>query len=41
MYGSEKVKAFYQPFKSHLLGIKCVFSHQDLEMFGLKLNKYE
>ena len=25
---------FYQPFKSQLLGTKCVFKHQDLQMFG-------
>ena len=24
-----------------LLGMKFVFKHQDLQMFGLKLNKYE
>ena len=24
-----------------LLETKCVFKHQDLQMFGLKLNKYE
>ena len=32
---------FYQPFKSLLLGTKCVFEHQDLQMFGLILNKYK
>ena len=26
---------------SQLLGIKLVFKHQDLQMFGLKLYKYE
>ena len=29
---------FYYSIKSLLLGTKCVFSHQDLDMFGLKLN---
>ena len=24
-----------------LLGMKSVFKHQDLQIFGLKLNKYE
>ena len=32
---------FYQPFKSHLLGTKCVLKHQDLQIFGLQLSKYE
>ena len=32
---------FYQPFKSQLLGMNLVFKHQDLQMFGLKLNRYE
>ena len=27
--------------KSQILGMKWVFEHQDLQMFGLKLNKYE
>ena len=26
--------------KSLLLGMECVFKHQDLQMLGLKLNKY-
>ena len=30
---------FYQRDKSLLLGIKCVFIQQDLQMFGLKLNQ--
>ena len=29
---------FYQPMKSLLFGIQCVFKHQDLQMFGLKFN---
>ena len=32
---------FYQQVKSQLLEIKWVFKHQDLQMFGRKLNKYE
>ena len=32
---------FYWPTKSQSLGVKWVFKHQDLQMFGLKLNKYE
>ena len=32
---------FYEPFKYQLLGIKCVFKHRDLQMSGLKLNKYQ
>ena len=28
-------------FKSQLLGTKYVFKYQYLQMFGLKLNKYE
>ena len=30
---------FYYPIKSQLLGTKCVFKHQDLQMFDLKINK--
>ena len=30
-----------QLIKSQLSGIKCMFKHQDLQMFGLKVNKYE
>ena len=30
---------FYYQVKSPLLGIKRVFKHQDLQIFGLKLNK--
>ena len=30
---------FYLPIKSLLLVMKCVFQRQDLQMFGLKLNK--
>ena len=29
---------FYYPFKSQLFGTNCVFKHQDLKMFDLKLN---
>ena len=32
---------FYQPIKSLLLGMNCVSKHQDLQIFVLKLNKYE
>ena len=32
---------FYKAIKSLLLGMKCVFQQQDLQMFGLKLNKHE
>ena len=28
-------------FKSQLMTAKCVFKRQDLQMFGLNLNKYE
>ena len=31
---------FYHPIRSMLLAMKGVFKHQDLQMFGLKLNKY-
>ena len=27
--------------KTLLLGMKYMFKHQDLQMFGLKINKYE
>ena len=30
---------FYYQMKS--MGTKCVFKHQDLQMFGLKINKFE
>ena len=30
---------FYLSIKSLILGKKCVFKHQDLQMFGLKLKK--
>ena len=33
------INSFYQPIKSLLLGIKCVFKHQGLQKFGAKLNK--
>ena len=33
------ILAWASPFKSQLLGMKFVFKHQDLRMFGLKLNK--
>ena len=32
---------FCRSIKSLLLGMKCVFKHQDSQMFGLKINKYE
>ena len=32
---------FYNQAKSQLLGMKWVFKHQDLQMCGLKLNKYK
>ena len=32
---------FYLSIKSLILGTKCVLQHQDLQMFGLNLNKYE
>ena len=32
---------FYWPIKSLFLGKKLVLKHQDLHLFGLKLNKYE
>ena len=32
---------FYYPIISLLLEAKCVFIHLDLQMFGIKLNKYE
>ena len=32
---------FYLPIKSLLLKTKCVFKHQDLQIFSLILNKYE
>ena len=31
-------KPFYQQIKTLLLGIKCALNHEDLQMFGLKLN---
>ena len=27
--------------KSQLVGTTCVFKHKDLQMFGIKLNKYQ
>ena len=53
MYGSEKVKPLstmhnYNRFYSVLLadkiivwGMRWVFKHKDLQMFALKLNRYE
>ena len=32
---------FYELVKSLLLRTKCVFKDQDLQMFGMKLNKIE
>ena len=32
---------FYLAVLFAVLGKKCVFKHQDLQMLGLKLNKYE
>ena len=32
---------FYLLTKSLLLGMKCVYKHQDLQKFVLRLNKYE
>ena len=32
---------FYWPIKSLLFVMKCVFEHQDLQMSGFKLSKYE
>ena len=32
---------FQQQVKSHLLGLKWVFKQPDLQIVGLKLNKYE
>ena len=37
---SLRFNPFYYPFKSQLLGAKSVFKHQDLKMFGPKLDKY-
>ena len=31
----------FNPIKSLLLGMKWVFKHTNLQIFGLKLNKYE
>ena len=31
---------FYLPFESLLLGTKCMFKQQHLQIFGLTLNKY-
>ena len=41
MFNPYTPRSFYLPIKSQLLGTKCVFKNQDLQMFGLKLNKYE
>ena len=30
----------FSPIKSEVLGLKCVFEHQDMQMFGPKLNRY-
>ena len=30
---------FYWPIKSLLLGTQCVFKHQNLKIFDIKLNK--
>ena len=35
------VNLFDQQVKSLSLGMKCVFKHQDLQMFGVKLNKHD
>ena len=32
---------FFQPLKSLLLGMQWTFKYDDLQMFGLKLKKYE
>ena len=32
---------FYESIKSLILGVKCVFTYQDLQRIGLKWNKYE
>ena len=32
---------FYRHIKSLILGLKCVFEHENLQMFGPKLNNYE
>ena len=37
----ERVNLFNYLFKSQLLGMKWVFRQQNLQMVGLKLNKYE
>ena len=31
----------YQPFQPFLSGTKYVFKNQDVQMFGVKLNKYK
>ena len=31
----------FDMFKSQFLVAKCVFKHQDLQMLGLKINKYD
>ena len=31
---------FYYSISAMILGMKCAFKHQDLKMFGFKLNKY-
>ena len=34
--------AIFSPFEAQLLGTKCVFfAHQDMQMFGIKVNKYD
>ena len=37
--GLKGLICFILPFKLQLLGTKCVIKLQDLQLFGLKLNK--
>ena len=32
---------FYYPFESQLLGKKSIFKRQDLQFFGVELNRYK
>ena len=32
---------FYKQIESQIIGMKCMFRHQDMQLFGLRLNKYE
>ena len=41
MHSFSRFKLFYLPIKSLLFEMNWVFKHQYLQMFGLKLKKYE